>query len=408
METRRVKRGLPFICVFMTITLVTLTASFSVRETAAEDKTLKIGVFAALTGFASPAEVHQRDGAVMAVDWINENGGITVKGEKYLLKAIVEDHKTTSEGAKAAAEKLIYGDKVKYIVGATIPYINIAAGTVTEPAKVIRALNYVCETPPELNANTPYTFKANPAILDGIGPALDYLVEKYPDVKTVGMITPQDGAEPYLIPLCEKAAKERGLTQVSAVPWPHDTVDFYPKVTELLAPKPDALFIVNGYELATGPIIKAAREQGFKGPIPMGNFDCPYDIVQIAGADLVAPFWTHGWSQDENEPQLTPEMKRIIKTAKAKLGKFHQWNLWGWNEVWVLAQAIENAQSLDTTEVANAWRKMKNIKTVYGPGRMGGQKTYGINNAVCSPVAITEVLPGGAVKHVKWVDVYIP
>jgi hypothetical protein len=89
-------------------------------------------------------------------------------------------------------------------------------------------------------------------------------------------------------------------------------------------------------------------------------------------------------------------------------GGFHQWNLWGWSEVWTLAQAIEKAQSLDTTVVANSWRKMKKIETPYGEGHMCGEKTLGINNVVCSRVAITEVLPSGEVKHVKWIPVDIP
>jgi hypothetical protein len=90
------------------------------------------------------------------------------------------------------------------------------------------------------------------------------------------------------------------------------------------------------------------------------------------------------------------------------MGKFHNWNLWGWNEVMVIVQAIEKAQSLDTTVIANTWRKMDSIKTIYGPGKMGGEKTYGIKNAVCSRLAITEVLPGGVVKHVKWTPYYLP
>jgi len=208
--------------------------------------------------------------------------------------------------------------------------------------------------------------------------------------------------------MCAKAAEERGLKQVVAVLWPHDTVDFYPKATALLAPKPDAILVVNGFEAATGQIIKGTREQGFKGPIAMANYDNPYDIVLLAGKDMVAPFFTHGWSKDLNDPNLPPELKVVIRTAQAKLGKFHQWNLWGWNEVWLLAQVIEEAQSLDTTKVAKTWRKMKAVKTVYGPGKMCGKKHYGINNAVCSPIAITEVLPGGQVKHIKWVDVDIP
>jgi branched-chain amino acid transport system substrate-binding protein len=407
MDRMKLSGGLLGIVVLIVVSLL-LPSPAMAQQKKADAKIIKIGILAALTGFASAAEVHQKDGALLAIDWLNEKGGITIKGQKYLFEGVVEDNKSTAEGAKAAAEKLVYDHKVKFIAGATIPYINIAAAPVTEAAKVIRALNYVCDTPEELNAKTRYTFKPNPAIREGIGPALDYLVEKFPKVKTIAMITPQDGAESVLGAICDKEATQRGLKQVIVVAWPHDTADFYPKVTQLLASKPDAIFIVNGYEQATAPILKAAREMGFKGPAPMGNYDDPYDIVKLTGKDYTAPFWTHGWSRDVNDPQLTPEMKEIIKRAEAKLGKFHQWNFWGWTEVWAIAQAIEKAQSLDTTVVANTWRKMDSIKTPYGPGKMCGEKTYGIKNVVCSRVAITEVLPDGNVKHIKWVNVNLP
>src|SRR5208282_2290471 len=149
-------------------------------------------------------------------------------------------------------------------------------------------------------------------------------------------------------------------------------------------------------------MVKAAREMGFKGPFAVASYENPYDVVDMAGKDLTPPFWSAGWSHDVNDPQVTPEMKEVIKRAEAKLGKFHNWNLWGWNQVMILAQVIEKAQSLDTTVIANTFRKMGSVKTVFGPGKMCGEKTYGIKNAVCSRLALTEVLPGGVVKHIRW------
>lgn len=388
---------------FMVGMLILPVSAFAQKTT----KTIKIGIHAALTGFASASEVHHRDGALLAINWINEKGGIKIKGETYKLEGVVEDNKSTAEGSKIAAEKLVYDHKVKFIAGATIPYINIAAATVTEPAKVIRAVNYVCDAPEELSAKTPFTFKTNAGPREGIGTTLDYLVEKFPKAKTFATMIPQDGAERYLLPLADQEAAKRGLKQVGSVLWPHDTTDFYPKVTQLLSYKPDVIMIMNGFEQATGPMTKAAREMGFKGPVALANYDDPYDILKITGKDYMAPFWGHGWSRDMKDPNVTPEIKEIIKRASAK-GKFHQWMVWGWTEIWALAQAIEKAQSLDTTVVANSWRKMDKVMTPYGEGHMCGEKTYGIKNVVCSRVAITEVLPSGEVKHMKWIPVNLP
>jgi branched-chain amino acid transport system substrate-binding protein len=399
MELRRLKL---LVSVFFILLAITLPA------VAFAQKTFNFGVLAGLTGFAAAAEVHHRDGVVMVVDYVNNHGGITVKGEKYLLKAFVEDYQSTAEGAKAAAEKLVNDHKVKFIFGSTFPYINITVGAITEPAKIIRGVNYTCENPAEINAQTPFTFKTNPGSIDGIASSFDYLKEKYPKIKTFSMITPADGGEKYLIPLTEKEGQLRGLKQTDAVTWPHDTVDFYPIMTKALSSQPDSICIVNAYEQVTAQMIKGAREKGFKGLIFMTAYDCAYDIVELAGKNMCAPFFNHSWSQDLNDPLLTPEEKLVITTAKTKFGKFHQWNFWGWNQVMLLKQVIEKAQSFDTTVVADTWRKMETLKTVYGPGKMGGLKTYGIKNAVCAPVAITEILPDGKVKQIKWTDVNIP
>ena len=50
----------------------------------------------------------------------------------------------------------------------------------------------------------------------------------------------------------------------------------------------------------------------------------------------------------------------------------------GFEAFWVLAQAIENAQSVDPTVVKNAFEKMTKFETTTGPGKLGGAKTYGI------------------------------
>ena len=79
----------------------------------------------------------------------------------------------------------------------------------------------------------------------------------------------------------------------------------------------------------------------------------------------------------------------------------------GWCSVWALAQAIEKAQSLDTTEVVKTWENMKSIETPWGTGTMGGARTYGINHMVLAPVAISR-LQNGKVDSTQWYKPDIP
>jgi len=49
---------------------------------------------------------------VLAAEWINGKGGITVQGKKYKIELLVEDNKNTAPGYVNAATKLVHKDKV--------------------------------------------------------------------------------------------------------------------------------------------------------------------------------------------------------------------------------------------------------------------------------------------------------
>ena len=74
-----------------------------------------------------------------------------------------------------------------------------------------------------------------------------------------------------------------------------------------------------------------------------------------------------------------------------------------WDEVWVLAQAIEKANSLDpmqAVKVLQSMTKPGSLKTTFGPGYMGGLKTYGVNGLLVRPMPIT-VIQGEKIKMVS-------
>jgi ABC-type branched-subunit amino acid transport system substrate-binding protein len=60
--------------------------------------------------------------------------------------------------------------------------------------------------------------------------------------------------------------------------------------------------------------------------------------------------------------------------------------------VYVLAQGIEKAQSLDTDKVAQALESMKSVETVCGRGRIAGKDFFGINHVVRRPIAVSGIM----------------
>lgn len=371
-------------------------------------KELRIGFLTGLTGFASDSERVHLQGGELAADWVNQNGGITIKGQKYLVKIVPEDHKCTADGAVAGATKLIYDQKVKYIAGTIMPFIVAAVTTVTEPAGVVRSLGYNCGTPQEFSANTPYTFLSQNGTIGAIISGLSWLKKKYPETKTISVFIPDDGAIPYLEPIVRKYAKKNGMeVKGDIIGWPLNTVDFKPFALKAVKNNADAVAMANGWPAMVGSVLKGLREAGYNKPVIGLHYLQVQDVLEVAGKEAADKYYIHGLNLDD--PEMTDLIKWILKTGEAK---YHHKRLAFWIEgfdpVYVLVQAIEKAQSLDPKDVKKAWENMNTIDTAYGPAKMGGKETYGLRHAVVGPRPIAGLEKGVPISC-GWIrDIVVP
>jgi branched-chain amino acid transport system substrate-binding protein len=379
------------------VTLACIYAVFAVSVQpcfTAETKIIKIGALDALTGFMAPGEAPMNEGEQLCVEWINDNGGITIKGQKYLIKLVTEDIKSTGEGMIAAATKLA-GQDIKFFVGGVATHENVAANSVLVPAGLTRISNYNCLNPAEMGPKTPQTFAHNTAC-DGFRPLLAYLKEVAPSAKTIAWVCPLDGGMADRLRVFGPVAKEAGFEVIYHAEYNQETQDFTPIVEKALKSGANVFFPLDGWPYHIGGIVKTARALGYTGPIfctPANNIR---DIVAIAGAEAAEGYFGATW--DILSPQMPPIMKEIVKRSKAKTGgEANHWHAFGWNSCWELIQAIESAQSLDPVVLAKHWKTMKIINTVTGTGTMGGLQTFGINSTVCSPLWIVKVEKGGLV-----------
>jgi branched-chain amino acid transport system substrate-binding protein len=391
------------LCIF----LVALVAASSLvvmgsAAPAMAAKTLKIGVIHSLTGLGSEVETIMRDGEVLCQEWLNEKGGITIKGEKYLIDLIVEDQKGVVDGAVAAATKLVERDRVKFIIGQVVPDVVIAAASVTEPAKVLRSLAWGGGIPAVMNPKTPYTFRPVLSGAEVIPVNYDYLRDTYPKVKTVALTNPDEPGGQFFMMVARKEAEKHGLKVVAAEFYnPQEQQDFYPVLTKILAAKPDAVDIGTGFRIPLSLKLKQVRELGFKGPVFSPSPVSLYTILDIAGKDYCHDFFNG--SMDMQSTDVPPMMRELEKRWNDKFKtKFQFESFQGWDALWCLVQAIEAAQSLDPTDVKTAWENMKSIETSYGTGHMGGLKTYGVNHLVVRRCPITGFVTKGKVKLIKW------
>jgi branched-chain amino acid transport system substrate-binding protein len=408
MEGTKMKKLGRAIFILLALTLVPILLFGACAKPApapAPPKELQIGALVGLSGAGSEAMVRLADGINLAVDWLNEKGGLTINGQKYLIKLIAEDYKMSPEGMKAAADKLVYNDKVKFLLDACpVPPFKATISNLAESNKVVRMDTGCVGASTEYNADMLYTFSDFAEIINHVE-GINLFVESYPEIKKVAFINAEDPAAHDIVPRIRQLSEAHGLQGISDEYYPFGTTDFYPMWTKILSVKPDAIIAHMAFPQWFGSLIKQGREMGFHGPfliLGQGGGD-PYTILDIAGKDFATDIITCSW--DFNSPEMTPMIKEIAQRAKDKFGQEMVADyLIAWEAVWCLAQGIEKAQSVDPTVVRDAMEKMESFETPGGTGEWGGLQTYGINHIIVRPAAISRIM-NGEVEHVEW---YMP
>lgn len=151
---------------------------------------LRLGALLPLSGPAAQWGIACLRGVELMVDKIDAEGGIQVDNKKHRIELVKTDNKSNIDTALNQANRLVFKEKVKYIFGCIISGCTLAVQGVTEPNKVM--LFPWSDSPKVLGSDKNYTFRLHAYTLERILVAFNYLRENRPDIKTIGIIGPDD------------------------------------------------------------------------------------------------------------------------------------------------------------------------------------------------------------------------
>jgi branched-chain amino acid transport system substrate-binding protein len=369
----------------------------------APEKTLQIGALMSLSGWFVVNDLGGWQAIQMSAEMINDQGGLTVNGQKYNIEMIVEDCKSTMDGVTAAANRLIFDKGVQFIIGPSA-FFTSAATPVTEPAKVIVVPTWNCNTPGELDASTNYVFAVDgnvPAVIA----ATKFLRQAYPDAKNIALIVPDDGTGPFVEPIVRELLATEGINIVGdTIVYPNEMEDFSPIVAKInFLEGIDVIYQLVGVNPHVAAIAKGLRGGGNNLPYVTGLPTPVIEIALIAGME--AAEGVSSVCAAEGDPGNTPLMNELFNREKAKYGEDYIGRVAGANSLFILAEVIEAAQSLDPTVVKEKWESMDEIETIYGMGTVCGDKTFGINHHFVAHPQPIHRIQGGKVVPSGWIDV---
>ena len=232
----------------------------------APPKALNIGIATPLTGSASNVGTNMQNAVLMAIEDQNNQGGVTIAGQKYMLNPIIRDTKMDIVVGKSVAEELVFDKKVKIIAGSFIADA-IGVQSVTEPNKVI-LFSLVPFIPSMSGPNKPYSFFFNGStpMLFNTGGA--YIHQFYPKAKAVVTMIPDLPHVPVSLDSVQKICKLYDLNWLDAEKYPITTKDFMPYIARVLPKNPDIIDLsTSGADIGalSALLIKQLRESGYKG-----------------------------------------------------------------------------------------------------------------------------------------------
>jgi len=240
----------------------------------------------------------------------NNEKGIMVAGERYLINNVFYDTQASPEEAVSGLKRF-----------ATLMDIHCVAGPLTTPM-AMACLPYLEELKVVMAAAAygPVTAQGNPLILDTLEMPLAH-VHALADsswnygLRSIAII--YDKSESYVTWFDDfsKKWKELGgeITDDEKVDTTA-TTDFYPVLSKLVAGNPDGIFIAACSE-PLGLIIKQVREVGYKGTLLASSEVFP-TTIEIAGAENAEGLLFSGTNQAAAGLEIPPTAKLRDFVAK--------------------------------------------------------------------------------------------
>ena len=334
-----------------------------IRTASAQTKSVRMAMIAPLSGPWARQGQLLRQGAEMAIDEINQKGGIEkLGGAKFEL--VVADAGDSTEKAKNAAQRLL-SDQPELIggFGSWLSSFTLAVTEVTERAQLPwltlsysdaitnRGFKFIFQTSPTADWQAAETLPTALKLADAA-------TGKRP--KTIGVI--QDNtASP--VSFGKYLREGGGLEKAGLKPIVDETFtpplsDATPLVSKIRSAKPDFVLMLT----SAMPDVKLILEKldEFKlarGRIPLIGNGAPFgspELLTTIGPELLEGFLfsVANWPLKGQE--------EFLETFKKRTGEpfATQDALCGYGHTWILKEGLEAAGAADKLKVAEAIRKM--------------------------------------------------
>ena len=321
---------------------------------------ISIGVVLPQTGHLGPGEfgpgaLVMENGFNMAVEEINNSQLCDVR-----LKFIIEDDQSTVEGAVAAFNKLIHGDKVPVIIGVWTSTVARSVFPIAQENGVVAFSPVVIS--PGLTEIGDFIFRASHStemlIPDGVKVTQEKL--GYQQVATIAESNDDFSANSDA--RFKKTFADSGIEVVASETFETGDTDLSAQLTRIKESNPEAIF-VSAQQIGVIKILTQGRQLGIPSEIPFISLVLTVDEIREVGDAAEGAITFTDWVSTAD----TPGNEAFVQNYTAKFGMEPSvWAAQPYAAVYILAKAISDAQSTNATAIRDALAEVKDFDTILG------------------------------------------
>lgn len=322
-------------------------------------KTIKIGGNFELSGAIAAYGEAENEGAKLAVEQINKDGGIDGKKIEYVSK----DNKSDNNEAASVAANLTTKDNVVAIVGpatsgatkATLPNLSKAKVPAVTPSGTDDAITV------QNGKVQDYIYRA--CFQDSFQ---GIVLAKYAEeiLKAEKAVILGDNSSDYAIGLTKAFKKTYKGKIVAEENFTAGDKDFQAMLTKIKGKDFDVIYIP-GYYTEAGLIIKQAREMGIEQPIIGADGFGDEKLVETAGASNVNNVYYTG--HFSTKAPATDKVEPFVKAFEEKYGtQPSSFNALAYDAVYMIKQAIEDQGKATPAAINKGLAELKDFEGVTG------------------------------------------
>jgi branched-chain amino acid transport system substrate-binding protein len=332
-------------------------------------KTIQLGAILSITGAGGVYGPQSRDGMMLAVDQINQAGG--VKGAQINLT--VEDDTSDKPTSAAKAQTLIQQNNVLALLGPTLSNSAVGVHPLAESLKVpiVAVSTTGIHIVPDCNfpATAPcqYVFRDSlgeeTAIPDNIK---SYASDQHPKTGVL-LVAQDDKFSSDGGTIVQNTVGQYGINLLKVIKFNKGEADLSPYVTQAVQLKPDVIFITSLGNIPA-KIMTGARNLGWQGQFLGGNGFNTAVVSAQAGAAGKGARSASAWYIGNTFPSNAD----FVSAYKAKYSKDpDQFAAQGYTGIKIIVDAAKRA-NLTFTDIAGDRDKLRkaletvNIQTPLG------------------------------------------